>query len=902
MTSAPSVRVAARLARREVRRRPWRTLLVALLVAFPVAGMTMAAGFVRTDRYDAAKMWETTWGSSTDVAVSVTSGDTPEGEDAVDVEAVLASLPAGSRTATWSSAFVIMRTPEKRRASAELLDVSLSGPVGADLVQVMRGRIPTAAGEVFLTRDVAKELGVELGDVLDLERPHPLSWRVVGVGERRAYWGSYAAVVGPGTAYPWDQATRFGGMRNYAIDLPADVRRGEVQQLGATLGQESLAPALRRTPTFSETNTAEVAWSWVIGAIVLTVVGIVIASAFAAGARRQLTTVGQLAANGASPSVVRQVLFLQGTWTGVIGSVGGLLLGGVGLAALAPHADRMLGRDVEPWDLRALDLVPVVLLGVLAATVAALIPARTTARIPVLAALAGRRPLAKVPRWVTGMGALASAGGLGLLGLAVLGGRAATHDTQLWALTAVLGGMGVLLGACAMTPGYTSVLGWAAARMGGTWRLAARSLFRQRTRTSAVVAGVCAASALAVGAAAMVLSIDAEDRNERDAMRRDEVHLSAELMTTTGADQGETHLTIAPAAAPRDLVEMLRAGLPGAEVLELTAVRPPEGIRWQLDYPDEYEASGDGYATSYGPGSESVAVFDTTTARVYELRDEHRSVLEKEGLLVVGRSNGAGEVLFVPDETMWPGVVPPGASGGRVVTGRRTGDGPRPSTTRHPVTVVDGRDYAVGSLPRLLVTPAMVSRLGLVQRPPLTVMRTPAPLTRSQITFVNDTVEEHRLDSTPAGPLEPQLNVFTETLYPSDAPNPLLLEAVLTLTALLFSLFVVGVSLALAAAETRDERDVLTVVGAPPKTMWGASGRKAVLLTALGSALAVPVGFLPVVVVTLASHPTPPLVFPWRITALLLIAVPLVAGLATGAASAVGLRVRPVRISTMAFD
>jgi hypothetical protein len=43
----------------------------------------------------------------------------------------------------------------------------------------------------------------------------------------------------------------------------------------------------------------QVPWTFVIGAVVLTVVGIVIAAAFAAGARRQLVMLGQLSASGA---------------------------------------------------------------------------------------------------------------------------------------------------------------------------------------------------------------------------------------------------------------------------------------------------------------------------------------------------------------------------------------------------------------------------------------------------------------------------------------------------------------------------------------------------------------------------------------------------------------------------
>ena len=894
MMSPTSLRLAARLARREVRRRPWRTLLVALLVALPVAGMTAAAGFVRTDRFDPIDAWQATWGDADVGVTTMGKGPAFQGESGrPDVDAVLATLPAGSRITSWRNSYTIMRTVDQQRSSAEVNDLPLSQPIGKDYAQVLRGRAPTAANEVFLTRKLASDLGVEVGDMVDLERPHRLSWRVTGIGERRAYWDSYTAIVGPGSAFPWESTRELSSSLNYAIDVPDGVTRQQLRPVSAAFGPEALAPHLRASGTKGESKTREVAWSWVIGAIVLTVVGIVIASAFAAGARRQLTTLGQLAANGAAPGVLRGVLFLQGTWTGAIGAFLGAFLGGVGLLALAPHADRLLGRDVEPWDLRVPDLVPVVVMGVLAATLAALIPARTTIRVPVLAALAGRRPLVKVPRWVTGMGAVTMLGGLGLLGLAVLGGREANHDTELWALTAVLGGMGVLLGACAMTPGYASVLEPLAMRLGGTWRLAARSLARQRTRTSAVIAGVCAASALAVGASAMVLSFEAEEPGNPQAMRADEVHVLAERTSTTG-EPSNPQFTSEPAAAPADLVESLRRALPGSEVLNLRTMGAPPTLWLQLHSdPGDDTGEWDGMGPfEFGPGANAATVVDTAAERAYGLRAEHRAVLEKEGVVVLGKREGQAELVLVDA----PNIME--SSGGVGPFGERT----RQARPGQPVSVVDGRDYELGMLPRVLVSASMGARLGLVERAPATVIRTPERLTRDQLTLVRDTIDDYRLDTSVIDARAAQLNVFAETPSSDDGPDPLLLEALLAGTALLFSLFVVAVSLALAAAETRDERDVLTVVGAPPRTMWATSGRKAVFLTALGGALAVPVGFLPVVVFNLASNPTPPLVFPWRVVLLLLIVIPAVAGLVTTAGSAVALRMRPVRISTMAFD
>jgi len=55
-------------------------------------------------------------------------------------------------------------------------------------------------------------------------------------------------------------------------------------------------------------------------------------------------------------------------------------------------------------------------------------------------------------------------------------------------------------------------------------------------------------------------------------------------------------------------------------------------------------------------------------------------------------------------------------------------------------------------------------------------------------------------------------------------------------------------------------------------------------------------------VFTAVSSDDLPLVFPWRVVLLLLVAVPVVAAAVTTVGSGIVLRLRPVRVSTMAFD
>ena len=65
-----------------------------------------------------------------------------------------------------------------------------------------------------------------------------------------------------------------------------------------------------------------------------------------------------------------------------------------------------------------LDVLPIVVIAVVAATVAALVPAFGASRVSVLTALAGRRPLGRVSRRRTALGLASIAAGTGLLAVA----------------------------------------------------------------------------------------------------------------------------------------------------------------------------------------------------------------------------------------------------------------------------------------------------------------------------------------------------------------------------------------------------------------------------------------------------------------------------------------------------
>jgi putative ABC transport system permease protein len=125
-----------------------------------------------------------------------------------------------------------------------------------------------------------------------------------------------------------------------------------------------------------------------------------------------------------------------------------------------------------------------------------------------------------------------------------------------------------------------------------------------------------------------------------------------------------------------------------------------------------------------------------------------------------------------------------------------------------------------------------------------------------------------------------------------------LIETAPAAVALLFALGVVAIGLALAAAESADERNLLIALGAPPRTLRRTNGAQALLLTLLGALVAVPIALGPLAVLCRLGGDDLPFVVPWRTIALVVVAVPL----AAAGLSAVATRDRRWQVSTATFD
>ncbi|MFZ4812018.1 MAG: hypothetical protein ACOYL9_11795, partial [Ilumatobacteraceae bacterium] len=474
-------RLAARLARREVRRRPWRTVLVVLLVAVPVATLVVADIVYRTDRLRTTDQFGTA-----SVRAQLWGPPASFGDD--DIEAV---LPLGTPYSWWYETGLPLRdaaSPDGVHFTT-VMSIDPTAPITEGIVRVVEGRNAAAGDEITVTAATADDFGVGVGDRLALVRPDQ-SFTVVGIV---AIAGQESAMIAPG--FEWSavrtdarSATVLAGDEADAID--------DRWALNITSGGNGAASVDQRTSK-DRSDPIALFFGWLGGTIAMGVLGIVVASAFAVSGRRQLVTIGQLSATGADSTVLRRFLALQGTFSGAAGA----LVGVAGGAALVAALDKYIRSDGR-LAIHVVDIAIVAITAVAVATDAALVPARSLATTSVLTALGGRRPVAPVrPRQVR-IGAMLTGGGLLVLVLCFAAGNSGSGYTAI-VLIAALAAIALLAGICCLAPAIVAVIARAGRGAGGSLRLAIRDLERHRARSGALLAAVIVVGAgvIAIGSA-----------------------------------------------------------------------------------------------------------------------------------------------------------------------------------------------------------------------------------------------------------------------------------------------------------------------------------------------------------------------------------------------------------------
>jgi putative ABC transport system permease protein len=853
---------ALRIARRDLVRHRVRTALTLALVALPVLVGVAAAEVAHNSRYEGERQARIVMGGA-DALVEVSpfervrvgyrsEGDLvtragsfsrdrdghrrPVRRDPAGVD-LSALLPPGSRT-TPASDFrdVVLATG----GIGHVVLVDLRDPMTTGLGELESGRAPTAADEVAVNAPAAAELGLLRGD--GTPRPDATlgladgtQLRVVGVVGQdldESFGGGMTMVAAPTSGLRGHERNR------YLVDLPASA--GDAPHaLAASLARHGVAMLPRdvllhpqdwrvREPAPSPVDASSVAMGALVVLFGLVEVVLIVGSAFAVGARRQVRDLGLLAASGGAPSDVRRVLLGQGLVLGVGASVLGAA-GGIGVfLAGVPVYERFAHTHVWTRDVDWVVVAALTLLGSLTGVVAALVPAWSIGRLTPLAALSGRFPLrageshAHRPAFVLT--------GTGLLALVVAGWWTAREyapppvtvpEQQMFAsqpsvLPLVLGGFGLLM----MIGGVVWSAPYVVRRVAGVGRLlplsgryAFRDAARHRFRTAAAAVALTVTVAGAVFAGFVMQAVAATVATESNMPPHSLMIYVDDYESVRSTPQRADQLvaTVARVVGPVTAHTAYRLSRRGAPESELTLA-----------------AAGGGYQT--------VSAVDPATMRYFA--GPHGAAA-----LRVFESGG---LVTLPGARIRDGVVTAAIRPGA----RKPGN----QLEFRAVTISPSRRTAQGELSQAWVSRSTAQRRGLDARPGVILAVARRPITTDDLT---------------------RLSVYgIDTFTPDvDLAQQRWLQLGVLGAAGLVTLLVVGIAVALSAAEGRADQATMAAVGAGPWRRRSLGAMHGLFLGLVGALLGVVIG-LPAGVSLMQVDGVPGVQLPWWSVACTVLAVP----------------------------
>ncbi|MFE7505290.1 FtsX-like permease family protein [Promicromonospora sp. NPDC057488] len=845
-------RIGLRLARRDARRHVGRTALVAVMVAVPVLAGSAAFTALESSKdspetvrdeslgpdlqasldylgrgrvlqtFDATNA---TWGLDTKSdreAGTETGTATGEQPTRTEHERVLtAALPPGDRLVPVETTLVVLHGPGAQLTS-RVAQTDLSDAAVTAAFKLRAGAAP-GPGEIAISREVAGRIGVDVGDTVVVETRIGGSLEtltVSGLLGRHLPKNSGAVVhMAPEDVSPSLVDGTGSAEVNWFVSGPTPVTWDDVLRLNehgvAVISQEvltDLPPPEAETfgHPYDTLDTNEVALGGAVTIIALLEGILIVGPAFAVSARRQERSLAVAAAQGASPRTLRALAMIPAIVIGLGASVVAALAGVA--VATVPLRYFEFTALVVPWP----QVGAMVLLGAVVAVAAAWLPARAAARLDVVATLTGRRRQHGVKGWAVVLGVVLA--GAGLTG--AVAAASAGDGGVLLAWCIVVAEIGLVLTTGGIVAGLARVSG----RLPLPARFALRDAARHRQRTSPAVAAVLVAVA---GATAGLVFVTSEAQYEERTYLPVSTPGTTVVHANTALDLDEVRAQIESAA--RDVLPDVTAVTP-VPVLTETSEGRPTAVIVTTEADRSWHGGGELAAPVVDDG-DLVPLLGLTGSDA----DTAMTAL-RDGRAVV--PHGSTDA----DGSAWL----------RIQTYDVTGAGsmpapPRERTVRVPATEVGDGTEVVPNLP--LVPPALVDTLGGEPRVGRFVVETDNVPTAAQTEALS-----HRLGeiAIPAG-VDPiadgtgsaadgrtQLSARTELGYEpaADAIGAPLIALVAALVALVVTWLAAG----LAAVESRPDLATLEAVGAAPRTRRLVVAAHAGAISVVGTLLGIGAG------------------------------------------------------------
>lgn len=809
-----SWRLPLRIAWRDALRSRGRSVLVLVMIALPVLGVTTADVLIQTGRIGVSEDLDRRLGSA-EAMVTLRDGidevqQTPNpdvGYAATDLDGEeltpdqLAGVLSGRPLTEIRHGWAMVGT-DRGATDLETTEVDLADPLAEGLFELAGGRFPRNVGEVVVNQALADK-GYAVGDALRLDGPDGSTSTepvVVGIAESTSVRTEPVAAgpVGSLGAEPADGRTWLVG----GDPLTWDDVLG-LNELGVTAysravlldppPDDAIAPEARDFQAGGDDGFAAVVALIVVMALLEVV--LLAGPSFAVGARRQARTLALVTACGGTPTQARRVVLASAAVLGGVASAAGVVLG-IGLAAaLLPLVQSWSSTWFGPFDVSWLHLAGVAAFGLASAFLAAVVPAHLASRQDVVAVLAGRRGDRKPSLRSPLLGAVLLAGGI--VG-AVLGAR--PGGELLIAVAAVPAVLGMVL----LVPVVLALLGRLAGRLPLSLRFAVRDAARHRTRTVPAIAAV-AATVAGVVALGISTSSDAAE---------------SEATYTPSLPAG---LGVVPTFSGRHTAAV-RAAL--AQEIPATTSVEVLGVPEELD--DQWITTS---VTAGGSEDELLSGSGSTLGSSVLVGDELPPGLlsvDRDERAAADRMLGSGGVVAFTDRGMRLDEVRVGVRRSDIATGAQLG---RPVHATLPAQVVEVGTTTYG--PIAVLSPAAAEQLGVE------VVTVGFALTGADIAGDQEEAVNEVLAATAEGQ-----ELYVERGYRADEET-LIIQLVL---AGLGALLMLGGTLTatfLALSDARPDLATLSAVGAAPRTRRGVAAAYALVVGFVGAVLGAAVGFVP---------------------------------------------------------
>ena len=771
--SRSSIRALTRVAWRNITRHRGRSLLVVALVALPVAAMVAGIAILRTTEPSEARQEAANFGRADLLAEGVSERElrlfVPEGST---IEPTFTSdgqlLIAGARP------YVTLR------------GIDLDG-LGQGMLTLVGGRTPKGAHEAAISAEVARIAGVTIGGQLAIDDAAPVT--VVGLVENGLRLSERIVLLDPRAGPPGDPK-----FASWLIGVPpgADPDAIVAATYDPTTNANKIALQSRHSGGINIVGGDMSPTILVLGALALVEAALVASAAFAVSIRRRQRELGLLAASGATPRQLAGTVLAEAVLLGLIACAVGVAAGLAFSFGVSPFLDGLTQRRNPPIILDTAGLIGPTLIGFVAAVIAALVPARTAARVPVLLSLSGRRPPEVPARRTLRIGLVV----VGIsIGLTLLGANLRIDGVSgVRELLVVAGAVLGTLGFGASAPWLLERLDGLAVRMPLASRIAFRDTARARSRNSPIVTAVLASLAATITLGTAFASRDAENAKDW----RPYLHADQLVVRGAGAERVGRELVAGP------------GGVGGSATSYLAAATPEY---FNLEMPEAKDAGG--ALVRWGNEHTIVPSVDNLMLATPEL------------LAMANAADATGPLAAGKVIVLWPEPIT--VDGIDFVFSNS--DSTEQRRVHYPATAIT-TGVSAGVLPGALISESVAKELGLEQSD-----------AQQFVVRFDHTVTEADVDAA-AVVAGRTLDTFVDaSLGPQRADASF--RILLVVLALLFAVSVTGVAIALGEAESRPEQRTLLALGADPRLRRRLVASRAATLALLAGILAVPAGILP---------------------------------------------------------